>query len=133
MTLKNSMTLKKTVRWWDISGMFFSSLCLLHCIATPVLLAGATAWFVSEWVHTLFLLILIPVTGLAIWRSKAWQTRRWVVVMLLAGLTLVGSAILVGEFVGELAEIALTVTGSLMLIAGHIGNRHSHSHHHTHV
>ncbi len=137
MTVKDSVTLQKSVRWWDISGMFFSGLCILHCIATPVLLVGATAWFASEWVHTLFILILIPVTGFAIWRSKAWQNRRWVVYALLGGLALLIVAILAEDFVGELGEILLTVAGSLMLIAGHIGNKHDHHHHahghHTHV
>lgn len=114
---------KKTVSWWDWTGVFFSGLCVVHCLFTPVVLAGASLWIASEWVHVGFLVALIPVTIVASKRTCPSHKKNRVVVLFYAGLVFLGTAIFIGESMGEAAEIILTILGSIMLITGHLQNR----------
>ena len=116
-------TIEKTVSWWDWAGVFFSGLCVIHCIATPVLLAGASLWIASEWVHVGFLIALIPIAIIAARRTCPSQKKRRVVILFYSGLVLLGAAILFGESMGEAVEILATMIGSVLLIAGHLQNR----------
>ena len=117
---------KKTISWWDWSGIFFSGLCLLHCVATPLLLASVSFWLLSEWVHVLFLIPLIPITFMASRRAIRAGQSRWPAILLILGLLVLVAALLLGTKIGEPAEIAMTIMGSLLLISGHPGNRHVH-------
>lgn len=117
---------KKTINWWDWTGVFFSSLCVIHCLATPILLAGASLWIASEWVHIGFLVALVPIVFLALRHSHATHSKRSLVVLFNAGLVLLVVAILFGESLGEAFEIGLTIVGSTLLIAGHLRNRYLH-------
>ncbi len=123
-----STTLKKSINWWDWSGVFFSGLCLIHCIATPLLLASASLWIASEWVHVVFFAILIPITVVASRRAYQSLQKRWVVYFLSAGVVVLGIGIFLGQVWGESVEVVLTLIGSVLLIAGHLGNRHNHVH-----
>ena len=114
---------KKQISWWDWTGVFFSGLCVIHCIATPLLLAGATLWLASEWVHVSFLVVLIPIVIMASRRSCPSQTKRRVMVLFYAGLFFLGAAIFLGESMGEASEIGLSILGSILLITGHLKNR----------
>lgn len=56
----------------DASAVALSSLCLLHCLALPLLAAALPlfgAWAEAEWVHAVFVAIALPVTGFALWRA----------------------------------------------------------------
>ena len=119
-------TIKKTTNFWDWAGVFFSSLCVIHCIATPLLLAGAAVWIASEWIHVSMLLLLIPIVIMASMRPCPAQKKRQVVFIFISGLALLGAALLMEERVGEVGEIVLTVAGSSLLIAGHLKNRRMH-------
>ena len=121
-----STIIKKNVNWWDWTGVFFSGLCVIHCIVTPVLLAGASLWIASEWVHVGFFLVLIPIVVMASRRSCPSRDKRWVMTLFYSGLIFLGAAILIGESLGETAEIALTIIGSILLISGHLKNRQLH-------
>ena len=119
-------TIKKTRNWWDLSGIFFSGLCLIHCIAPPILLASTSLWITSEWVHTAFLVILIPIAVFASRRALRPPRKLWIVIMLHAGLVFLGLGIVLGHDMGEAVEIGLTIIGSVMLIVSHIANSHRH-------
>ncbi len=43
-----------------------------------------------------------------------------------AGISVLFIALLAEEMVGEAGEIGITIAGSVLLIAGHWGNRHLH-------
>ena len=117
-------TIKKTISWWDWTGVFFSSLCLVHCVATPIILASAPLWVASEWVHVIFLIALVPITFIASRRAYRVPRRYSVIFFLTTGLAVLIAAVFVEESMGEFAEIGLTIVGSLLLIVGHLKNRH---------
>lgn len=105
----------------DKAGIFFSGLCLCHCMLTPVilLLAGTGALtnaFASETTHQL---LLIPVLFLALYSLPvAWYKSRNHNLLML---TLSGLAWLIAaRFFHGHVEIILTALGSVSLIAGHI-------------
>ncbi|MBS7455771.1 MerC domain-containing protein [Coralloluteibacterium stylophorae] len=116
---------------FDASAVALSGLCLVHCLALPLLAAALPlfgAWAEAEWVHILFVAIAVPLTSSALWRSHR-QHR------LPAALRALAAAGLLGLVLGALGwpahewETPLTVAGSLMLASAHVWNwsrRHRH-------
>src|SRR6185437_2573591 len=96
----------------DAGAVALSSLCLLHCLALPLLAAALPlfgVWAEAEWVHLVFVAIALPMTGFALWRAERRQP--------LPALALPSHA----------WETPLTVTGSLLLAATHLWNaQHRH-------
>jgi hypothetical protein len=101
----------------DGSAIVLSSLCLIHCLALPIMSAAlpvAGVWAEAEWVHRLFVLLAVPFALLAL-------TSKYVG-YLTGSLIIFGFAILAaGAFVEALHdnEVALTVIGASLLAAGH--------------
>ncbi|HDS1218654.1 TPA: MerC domain-containing protein [Stenotrophomonas maltophilia] len=115
----------------DAGALALSSLCLLHCLALPLLAAALPlfgAWAQAEWVHLLFVAIALPLTGYALWRADRRHrlpVMGWTAAGLGLGLLLAGAL----ELPSHAWETPLTVTGSLLLAATHIWNarrRHRH-------
>jgi hypothetical protein len=115
----------------DAGALALSSLCLLHCLALPLLAAALPlfgAWAQAEWVHLLFVAIALPLTGYALWRADRHHrlpVMAWTAAGLGLGLLLAGAL----ELPSHAWETPLTVTGSLLLAATHIWNarrRHRH-------
>jgi hypothetical protein len=115
----------------DASAVALSSLCLLHCLALPLLAAALPlfgAWAQAEWVHLLFVAIALPLTGYALWRADRRHrlpVMAWTAAGLGLGLLLAGAL----ELPSHAWETPLTVTGSLLLAATHVWNarrRHRH-------
>jgi len=109
-------------RWLDFASVGLSGLCVVHCLALPLIaaalpLAGALAD--APWVHPLLVLIAAPLSLWAVHASKAW--RRFPVVALVgAGLILLALA----AFIPALSALdtALSVTGALMIAGAHLTN-----------
>lgn len=115
----------------DTGAIALSSLCLLHCLALPLLAAALPlfgAWAEAEWVHGIFVGIALPLTGFALWRAHrqqplpavAWTAAAMGLALLLAGAL---------EWPSHGSETAVTVVGSLLLAATHVWNarrRHRH-------
>ncbi|BAK65486.1 MULTISPECIES: MerC domain-containing protein [Sphingobium] len=104
-----------------ISG---SLICLLHCLALPallLLLPGTMLLFAqSEAFHVVALALLAPSAGLAFWLGYRRHGSGHVALAGGVGLLLLALALL--PDVGEGGELWLTVTGSVLLIAGHVAN-----------
>lgn len=106
----------------DLAGIALSALCLLHCLAVPLVATGALAWAASERIH-LGLTVALAAVVLAVAVPGYRRHRQPVVPVLLAsGLALLLAAVTVGEAAGETGETLLTVVGSLALTAGHVLN-----------
>jgi hypothetical protein len=113
---------------WDTIGVGASSLCVIHCIATPILLAfsPALADFLpgTETVHRT-LAYLLTAVGLFAFRSGYnVHGRKYVLLLLLAGIV----GITVGAYGGfwlpsPLWEHGITFAGSGFLITAHSINR----------
>lgn len=115
----------------DAGAVVLSSLCLLHCLALPLLAAALPlfgVWAGAEWVHLLFVALALPLTGYALWRAErhrplpalAWVSAGSGLGLLLAGALGVPS---------HDWETPLTVIGSLLLAGTHLWNarrRHAH-------
>jgi hypothetical protein len=116
----------------DASAVGLSALCLVHCLALPLLalaLPLAASWARAEWVHVLFVSLAAPIALLAL---IDWSTLRpfsWRLIALAGaglGLMLAGAV----EFPTAGWERPLTVLGGLILASAHIFNwrrRHDHS------
>ncbi|MFT4198830.1 MAG: MerC domain-containing protein [Pseudoxanthomonas sp.] len=111
----------RPLSWFDLSAIGLSGLCLVHCLALPVLAAFLplfASWSHAEWVHALFAAIAVPLTGAALWRAHLRRRLPWVLrVLALAGLC----GLLAGALVAR-HETAVTVTGSLLLVSAHLWN-----------
>jgi len=124
--------MKNAATWADASAIALSGLCLLHCLALPLLaslLPLLGAWSEAEWVHGLFVALAMPVTGYALWRTHRRQCLPGSMWLLAGG----GLSLLAAGALGwplAKAETGLTVAGSLMLAGTHLWNalrrRHGH-------
>jgi len=101
----------------DGSAIVLSSLCLIHCLALPIMSAAlpvAGVWAEAEWVHRLFVLLAVPFALLALASKYAGY--------LTGSLIVVGiSTLAAGAFVEAFHdyEVTLTVVGASLLAAGH--------------
>jgi hypothetical protein len=110
-----------SARAFDIGAIGLSALCLVHCLALPLLAAAlplAGDWARAEWVHPLFVAIAAPLSLGALWlNSRGAKRPPALLAMAAAGLAL----LLAGAFGGGLEHV-LTVAGSLTLVAAHLWN-----------
>ena len=106
----------------DATGIILSSLCFLHCLATPLIATGALAWVASESIHIGLTIALAGVVVFVAWPSYQRHRRAVVPALLVGGLALLIVAVLGEDALGEYAETSLTVLGSVVLVLGHILN-----------
>lgn len=122
----------------DRIGIGVSIICAIHCLLLPGLVALMPLWPAlgahEEWIHPLFLVIILPTVFYAARRS---HYDRVILKWLLGGLILVMAGWLVGhDHQGIGAETGLTLLGSGALIYGHWRNYRHHqvctnrTHHH---
>lgn len=101
-----------------------SLLCLVHCLALPLLLLllpGALGLFVqSPAFHFVAMGMVAPAALAAFWLGYRRHGARRPVLLGLAGVVSLALALMPG--MGHVGEASLTVTGSLLLIAGHTMN-----------
>lgn len=122
-----SHKLKLSLRPSDAMGIVASTLCVIHCAAAPLLVSstGFLARLVpgEEWTHRA-LVVAVAAFGLAaLVRGYGVHRRRRVPALMVAGF----ACISLGAFFGEelaafLPEIAVTMVGSVLLIASHVAN-----------
>ncbi|MEL7104046.1 MAG: MerC family mercury resistance protein [Pseudomonadota bacterium] len=101
----------------DGSAIALSGLCLLHCLALPLLSAVlpiAGVWAEAEWLHKAFVIAALPFSLIGL------SSKRMTVpigVLIISGISL----LILGAFVESLHdyELHLTVAGGLLLAAGH--------------
>ena len=107
----------------DVLGLGLSALCLVHCIALPLVLIAlpTLAAFGHDdhhhhWLHIALALVLVPLAFASL--LPGYLRHRRTAVMACGALGV--AAILIGAFLegwlGESAATALTIAGSLCLI-----------------
>ena len=119
-----------TARLLDGSAMGLSGLCLIHCLALPVmaaLLPALGAWAQAEWVHVVFVAFAAPMAALALLRPAHGQPAP-PALLALGGLGVVGLGL--GAFGPESLDMPVTVAGSTCLVSAHLWNwrRRTHAH-----
>ena len=112
----------------DSVGMALSLLCLIHCMAFPVLAAFAPAILANlpgdDSTHRT-LLIGICFVGVLAFRSGYRVHRRVsILALFLTGMGLISLAAIMGQkLLSPLGETAITVCGSCLLVTAHWLNR----------
>jgi hypothetical protein len=110
----------------DKFAMSFSAICMVHCLFAPSLIilsySSLALTLESELIHKAILLLTIPVSIFAISLGYKNHSNNSIIYTGIAGLTIHISALLIGESIGENAELILTIIGSLMVIACHYRN-----------
>jgi len=111
----------------DRLGIIASAVCFAHCILTPVVLSLSAVWAhylpSEERFHRALALLIAAVGCFAI--VNGYQKHRRFRVLLLMGCGL--CLILAGAYFGDrlpshMAEVAVTMTGSSLMIAAHLMN-----------
>ncbi|MEM1148205.1 MAG: MerC domain-containing protein [Pseudomonadota bacterium] len=111
----------------DSAAISLSGLCILHCLALPIIAASLPFFSVlaeAEWVHKAFVIMALPITGWAIARTRGHAAQMPFIVLAVLGLAL----LLASAFVEALHdyETPLTVIGALLLASAHILRWRSH-------
>lgn len=110
-------------RTGDAVAIGLSGLCLIHCLALPVLVGVMPlvgAWAEAEWVHLALVSLAVPVSIWTLSRPPR-DTLPWAAAVLAA----IGFVCLIFGALGyprEALETPLTVAGGLALAAAHIFN-----------
>lgn len=112
-----------SARTFDASAIAVSTLCLVHCLALPLLAASLPLfgiWAEDERVHLTLVLIAVPLTSYALlWRARRHLPLALRAVALLGLLSLIAGAI---GWPHQAWETPITVVGCLMLASAHVWN-----------
>ncbi len=114
---KNSSTQSPTT---DVMAITISSLCVLHCLAVPIIAATLPIFAAleeTEWLHKLLVMLSAPVTGFAL-----MQTRKHFIDPIFLSAAVLGLGVLViSAFLERFhpQEQIMTVAGAGLLIFAH--------------
>ena len=111
--------------WLDAAAVLLSGLCLLHCLALPLVVAGLPllAQYSESHLHLQILLIVVPLSVVALALGYRRHRNANIIWAGAAGLLIlfVGATV-VHNNLGETADRIVTITGSLVLAAAHYFN-----------
>lgn len=105
--------------------MLLSGLCLLHCLALPLMVAGLPllAQYADSHLHFQVLLVVVPLSIVALGLGFRRHQNRNILWIGFAGLlVLFIGATVVHDHVGETADRFVTITGSVVLAVAHYLN-----------
>ncbi len=117
----------------DKLAMLLSSLCVIHCLLTPMLiialpsLASVTI-LNDETFHQILLFFVLPIGATALFLGYGHHKNKWVAAAGTLGLVLLSSPLLVEwaglghEVLGEHGEVLITVIASFIVVGAHIAN-----------
>ena len=113
-------------KWADAAGVLASALCLLHCLALPLLLAvlPALRWAGGDHLHAA--LVGVALLAALVSLGPGYFKHRRAAVPMIGGVGVACLAVavfIVGPRYGEVGETALTVAGAVLLCVAHLRNR----------
>lgn len=110
--------------WWDFSAIGMSGLCLVHCLASGVFIAGLSAVsFAVPASHEFHIFTLAVAAPLAIWAlARGWRRHRRILPPILGAIGLGFMAVGVLPSLVGLPEVVLTVIGVSVLAVAHALN-----------
>ena len=111
---------------WDKIGICASGLCLVHCLATPLLLIFfPTSLFADihfELTHQIFAVIVTSSILIAVYPTCREHGHYDIIALAITGIILVLGAVFSHEIIGDNFSHGITVLGSIVLIIAHIKN-----------
>ncbi len=110
--------------WADRLGICASSLCVVHCLFTPVLLSFSAVLAhmlpYEERVHRSLALLVAMLGAIALLRGFRTHRRALVLLLMLGGLAAIGGTAWWGDRLPSHAvEVSITALGSALMIAAH--------------
>jgi hypothetical protein len=112
---------------WDTIGVGASTLCLIHCVLTPIALSLAPV--LSEFlpgdtaVHRVVIALVVAI-GLLAFIPGYRKHRKFIVFLpMVAGVWAIGLGAFGASFMGPLADKCITILGSTLVITAHGLNR----------
>lgn len=111
----------------DRLGIIASAACFVHCILTPVVLSFATVWahFLpsEERFHRTLAVLIAAIGGFAVLSGYRRHRRVRVLLLMAAGLFFIFAGAYWGDRLpSHLAEVAITLIGSCLMITAHLTN-----------
>ncbi len=115
----------KTGDWLDGAAVTLSALCLVHCLALPLVVAGLPflTQFSEGHLHAQVLVVVLPLSLFALGVGFRRHRDARIVALGAVGMTLlVIGATIAHDQLGVTADRAFTITGSLTLAVAHFFN-----------
>jgi uncharacterized membrane protein YfcA len=111
----------------DRLGIIASALCFVHCILTPVALSLSAVWAhylpSEERFHRVLAVMVAAIGCFAIVSGYRKHRRRRVLFLMSTGLSFIFAGAYLGDRLpSHIAEIAVTLTGSSLMITSHLIN-----------
>lgn len=118
----------KLISALDYAGVAASSICLVHCLAMPFVIAllpvVAASLMESDWFHVVLAFTILVFCLMAFIPGYMRHHDRRLIFIGISGVGLVFFATFVARFLwGENVEIAIVTAGNIVLVAGHLLNR----------
>ena len=117
--------MSKSTQWLDGAAVGLSALCLIHCLALPLVVAGLPflAQFADGHLHPQMLVLEQPLSIVALGNGfRHHRNSRIVAAGAVGMLMLAIGATVAHENWGLAADRAFTIAGSLILAAAHFYN-----------
>jgi uncharacterized membrane protein (DUF485 family) len=112
----------------DALGIALSVLCMIHCLALPLIISFAPAVLEElpgdDVTHRTLAIGIALAGGLAFRSGYKIHRKRRILALFLLGIALISAAAIIGEpTLPALGEAAITVCGSILLVTAHWCNR----------
>ena len=117
--------MSKSASWLDGAAVGLSALCLIHCLALPLLVAGLPflAQFSEGHLHAQMLFVVLPLSTIALGLGYRHHRSSMIVLAGAVGmLTLLIGATVAHTRWGLAADRSFTIVGALVLAAAHFYN-----------
>ena len=115
----------KPTNWLDGAAVALSALCLIHCLALPILVAGLPflAQFAEGHLHLQMLVVVLPLSVIALGLGfRRHRSARIIGAGAVGMLALVIGATVAHTHLGLAADRAFTIVGALVLATAHYFN-----------
>lgn len=117
--------MSKSTNWLDGAAVGLSALCLIHCLALPLVVAGLPflAQFAEGHLHAQMLVVVLPLSFIALGLGFRHHRNTSIVAAGCIGMLLLTiGATIAHEQLGLVADRMFTIVGSLILATAHFYN-----------
>ena len=117
--------MSKSTSWLDGAAVGLSALCLIHCLALPLLVAGLPflAQFSAGHLHAQMLVVVLPLSIVALGLGFRHHRSTSIVITGVVGMCILTlGATVAHDRLGLTADRLFTIVGALTLAAAHFYN-----------
>ncbi|WP_312780569.1 MerC domain-containing protein [Brevundimonas sp.] len=118
--------------WGDAAAIGLSALCMIHCLALPLLAAALPflgLFTDAPWVHWVFAATAAPIAAWSLSRPVSEGRRNWTL-LVLGSIGILLLFLAAAGLPGQDSETPLTILGGLLLATAHSLNWRKRSHEH---